>query len=136
MRNPTLLFVLLSGAAATACVGERDPAFDRPRVVDGPIPLKDRVAYVDGALDRVVLVDADPEAPTVASIGVGRRPIWSAPDPQRDHLLVITRGEEALTRGQVDQDPMLWYVDVASGTTRRVPTPLGGSDPAWSPLRD
>ncbi|HEV2867192.1 MAG TPA: Tol-Pal system beta propeller repeat protein TolB [Allosphingosinicella sp.] len=30
----------------------------------------------------------------------------------------------------------LWYVDVASGATRQVPTPLGGSDPAWSPLRD
>jgi TolB protein len=29
----------------------------------------------------------------------------------------------------------LWYVDVASGALRRVQTPLGGSDPAWSPLR-
>jgi hypothetical protein len=124
MRKPTLLLALL-GLAATACVGDRDPAFDRPRVVDGPIPLKDRVAYVDGALDRVVLVDADPAAPTVASIPVGRRPIWSAPDPQRDHLLVITRGEEALTRGQVDQDPMLWYVDVANPDAEPIAYPIG-----------
>jgi TolB protein len=39
---------------------------------------------------------------------------------------MFTRGA---SRGQ------LWFVDVASGATRRVPTPLDGSDPAWSPLR-
>ena len=33
---------------------------------------------------------------------------------------MFTRGASA---GQ------LWYVDVASGATRQVPTPLGGSDP-------
>jgi TolB protein len=38
------------------------------------------------------------------------------------------------TRGA--SDGQLWYVDVASGATHRVPTPLGGSDPAWSPLRN
>lgn len=63
-------------------------------------------------------------------------------------------GERILTRGGFAEGPtwapngravmftrgassgQLWYVDVASGATRRVPTPLGGSDPAWSPLRD
>ena len=62
-------------------------------------------------------------------------------------------GERILTRGGYAEGPtwapngravmftrgassgQLWYVDVASGATRRVPTPLGGSDPAWSPLR-
>ena len=63
-------------------------------------------------------------------------------------------GERILTRGGYAEGPtwapngravmftrgassgQLWYVDVASGATRRVPTPLGGSDPAWSPLRN
>jgi TolB protein len=37
--------------------------------------------------------------------------------------------QRGLGRGQV------WYVDVASGESRRVPTPLEGSDPSWSALR-
>ncbi len=63
-------------------------------------------------------------------------------------------GQRILTRGGYSEGPTwapngravmftrgasqgeLWYVDVATGATRRVPTPLGGSDPAWSPLRD
>ncbi len=95
-----------------ACAAERDPAFDRSRVVTGPVPLKNQVAYVDGALDRVVLIDVD-EAPRVRTQPVGRRPIWASPTLDRDRLLVITRGEEALARGQVDEEPMLWNVDVA-----------------------
>ncbi|HEX8640969.1 MAG TPA: Tol-Pal system beta propeller repeat protein TolB [Allosphingosinicella sp.] len=50
-------------------------------------------------------------------------PTW-APNGR---AVMFTRGA---SQGQ------LWYVDVASGATRQVPTPLGGSDPAWSPLRD
>jgi len=102
-----LWFVLLLAGCA-----ERDPAFDRPRLITGPVPLKDQVAYVDGALDRVVLVDADAAAPAVHAVSVGRRPIWAVPTPAKDHLLVITRGEEALARGQVDEEPALWSVDV------------------------
>jgi TolB protein len=58
---------------------------------------------------------------------------------------ILTRGEYAegpswapngravmFTRGASQGD--LWYVDVASGATRRVATPLQGSDPDWSPL--
>jgi len=117
--------ILLLSLTAAACVPDRDPAFDRPRIVDGPVPLKDRVAYVDGALDRVVLVDADPAAPTVSTIPVGRRPVWSAPTPQRDHLLVITRGEEALVRGQVNEEPMLWNVDVTNPDAEPIAYPIG-----------
>jgi TolB protein len=50
-------------------------------------------------------------------------PTW-APNGR---AVMFTRGA---SQGQ------LWFVDVASGATRQVPTPLGGSDPAWSPLRD
>ncbi len=102
-----LLFLLLLAGCA-----ERDPAFDRPRVVTGPVPLKDQVAYVDGALDRVVLVDVGDDVPRVAGVSVGRRPIYAAPTPAKDRLLVITRGEEALARGQIDEEPALWVVDV------------------------
>jgi len=55
--------------------------------------------------------------------GYAEGPSW-APNGR---AIMFTRGASS---GQ------LWYVDVASGATRRVPTPLGGSDPAWSPLRE
>jgi TolB protein len=55
--------------------------------------------------------------------GYAEGPTW-APNGR---AVMFTRGA---SQGQ------LWYVDVASGATRQVPTPLGGSDPAWSPLRD
>ena len=55
--------------------------------------------------------------------GYAEGPTW-APNGR---AVMFTRGA---SQGE------LWYVDVASGATRRVPTPLGGSDPAWSPLRD
>jgi hypothetical protein len=107
MRTQAFLLLL----AIPACVPERDPAFDRPRVVAGPVPLKDEVAYVDGALDRVVLVEATADAPRITTVPIGRRPIWATPTPDRERLLVITRGEEALARGQVDEEPTLWVVD-------------------------
>ncbi|MGZ8281432.1 MAG: Tol-Pal system beta propeller repeat protein TolB [Allosphingosinicella sp.] len=66
----------------------------------------------DGSGDRVLTSGGFAEGPTWAPNG---------------RAVMFTRGA---SQGQ------LWYVDVASGTTRRVPTPLGGSDPAWSPLRD
>ena len=119
------LAVAVVSLATGACVPERDPAFDRPRTIAGPVPLKDRVAYVDGALDRVVLVDADAAAPLVHTVPVGRRPIWAAPTPDRAHLLVITRGEEALGRGQVDEDPTLWVVDVANPATPPIAYDIG-----------
>lgn len=105
----TMSLLLLVGA----CTADRDPAYDRPRVISGPVPLKRQVAYVDGALDRVVIVDADAAAPDIATVSVGRKPIWAAPTPDRERLLVITRGEEALARGQVDEEPHLWNVDVS-----------------------
>ena len=55
--------------------------------------------------------------------GYAEGPTW-APNGR---AVMFTRGA---SRGEI------WYVDVASGATRRVQTPLGGSDPAWSPLRD
>jgi len=53
--------------------------------------------------------------------GFAEGPSW-APNGR---AIMFTRGA---SQGQ------LWYVDVASGVTRRVQTPLEGSDPDWSPL--
>jgi hypothetical protein len=108
-----------------ACTADRDPALDRPRVISGPVPLKNQVAYVDGALDRVVIVDANAENPGVSTVPVGRAPIWAAPTPDRSRLIVITRGEEALVRGQVDEPPRLWNVDVANPGTPPVAYEIG-----------
>jgi len=87
MRNP--IIIVLAGALLAGCAAERDPAFNRPRLITGPVPLKEQVAYVDGALDRVVLVDLAEARPRVAAVSVGRRPIWASPTLDRDRLLVI-----------------------------------------------
>jgi len=31
--------------------------------------------------------------------------------------------------------PDLWSVDVTGAYTRKIPTPLDGSDPSWGPIR-
>jgi hypothetical protein len=120
MRLPALALLALA-----ACTAERDPAFDRPRIVAGPVPLKNQVAYVDGALDRVVIVNGDAAAPDVATVDIGRKPIWATPTPDRERLLVITRGEEALARGQIEEEPRLWNVDVAHPETAPVAYVIG-----------
>jgi hypothetical protein len=77
----------------------------------GPIPLKTQVAYVDSALDRVTLVDLDGDTPKVSGRKIGRRAIHATPSLDRHFLYVITRGEEAIKRGQIDEPPQLWSVD-------------------------
>jgi hypothetical protein len=108
MNAKRYLFLLLLLAA---CDGGRADAWDRPRSLLGPVPLKDRLAWVDGARDRVVLVEAT-EAPRVRSIPIGRRAISAVPTPDRAHLLVLTRGEEARAAGEQDEPPGLYLVDV------------------------
>jgi hypothetical protein len=85
----------------------------RSRTLVGPIPLKHQIAWADSALDRVVAVDTDGGEPRVDSWPIGRRPVFAAPTPSGERLLVVTRGEEALARGQVDEDPILWNVNLA-----------------------
>src|SRR5688500_13382155 len=101
--------------ALAACAAERPPALDRERVLLGPIPLKRQLAWIDSALDRVVAIDAgDDNNPRVDAWRIGRRPVFAQPTPDGENVLVVTRGEEALARGQVDEDPMLWSVDVSN----------------------
>jgi len=109
-----LLSVTVPIALTAACVADRPPALDRDRVLLGPVPLKRQLAWIDSALDRVVAIDAgDQGDPKIHTWRIGRRPVFAAPTPSGDHVLVVTRGEEALARGQVDEDPKLWSVDVS-----------------------
>src|SRR6476619_7181848 len=96
---------------AAACTADRSPAFDRNRTLLGPVPLKDRVAWVDTALDRIVALDLTGDTPEVEVVPIGRNAVYATPSADRDHLLVITRGEEALARGQHDEPPRFWDVD-------------------------
>jgi hypothetical protein len=115
MRMTKTVSLLLAVAALGACwEDDRDYLWERERQVLGPIPLKDGVAYVDSGLDRVVSLDLSEEAPRLSVALIGRRAIYATPTPAKDKLLVITRGEEAVVEGQIDQDPALWVVDIAN----------------------
>ena len=107
-----LLATLLAPLAA-ACTADRAPDLDRSRSLLGPVPLKDRVAWVDTALDRVVALDLTGDSPAVEVVPIGHNPVYATPSSDRDHLLVITRGEEALQRGRQDEPPQLFDVDLA-----------------------
>ena len=115
-RAGTLLVALLAAAAAGAAgaCGERPDAWEQSRVVTGPIPMKDRIAYVDGARDAVVVVDAGAGGPRVDHYTVGHRPIFAAPTPDGQKLLVVTRGREALYEGEIDEAPGLYVLAVAA----------------------
>jgi hypothetical protein len=103
---------VLAALSVPGCAAERPAAFDRVRAVLGPVPLKDRIAWVDTALDRVVSLDLTTDTPRVDSVPIGRNAVYATPSADRDHLLVITRGEEALARGRRDEPPRLFDVDL------------------------
>ncbi len=106
------LLALCAFAATTGCWEDDRPVmWERDRVVLGPISMKSQVAYVDSALDRVTLLDLGEDTPEISTIKIGRRAIVAVPSPDRHLLFVITRGEEAIREGQIDQPPMFWVVD-------------------------
>lgn len=87
-------------------------------------PRGDLIAFTRTGSFRVGVMAPDGSGERLlTSGGYAEGPTW-APNGR---AIMFTRGASA---GE------LWYVDVASGATRQVPTPLGGSDPAWSPLRN
>jgi hypothetical protein len=90
---------------------DRPVVWDRDRAVLGPIPLKTEVAYIDSALDRVTLVDLGGATPELHAKHIGRRAIHAAPSTDRHFLFVITRGEEAIKHGQIDEAPQFWVID-------------------------
>jgi TolB protein len=87
-------------------------------------PRGDLIAFTrTGAFQIGVMTPGGSGQRILTSGGYAEGPSW-APNGR---AIMFTRGASA---GQ------LWYVDVASGAVRQVRTPLGGSDPAWSPLRN
>jgi hypothetical protein len=109
MKKLIALCLILSGC----WLGEDDRpiVWDRSRTVLGPIPMKSQIAYVDSALDRVTLLDLANAEPDISTQKIGRRAVVAVPSPDRHLLFVITRGEEAIREGQIDQKPMLWAID-------------------------
>lgn len=120
MKTACLLAVVLVGACA-----DQPIELTRDRTLVGPIPMKHQVAWADSALDRVVAVDVAGAEPRVDEWPIGRRPVFAAPTPSGEQLLVVTRGEEALARGQVDEDPILWRVDLATPGSEPIAYPVG-----------
>jgi hypothetical protein len=107
MKRCILLLLVLS-----ACwEDERPIMWERPRQVLGPIPMKSQIAYVDSALDRVTLLDLVGDTPKLSTKQIGRRAVVAVPSPDRHLLFVITRGEEAIVDGQIDQPPKFWVID-------------------------
>jgi TolB protein len=86
-------------------------------------PRGDLIAFTrTGSFQIGVMTPEGSNARILTSGIYAEGPSW-APNGR---AIMFTRGA---SQGQ------LWYVDIASGALRRVATPLGGSDPAWSPLR-
>ncbi|MGQ0558952.1 MAG: Tol-Pal system beta propeller repeat protein TolB [Sphingosinicella sp.] len=116
-----------------------------------------------GGSQQIYVMNANGSNPQRISFGGGRygTPVWS---PRGDLIAFTQigggfrvgvmapdgSGERILSNGPLDEGPtwspngrvvmffrnegQLWSVDITGMALRRVPTPLGGSDPAWSPL--
>jgi TolB protein len=85
-------------------------------------PRGDLIAFTKTGSFRIGVMRPDGAGERLLTREAGEGPTW-APNGR---AIMYQRG---LGRAQV------WYVDVASGASRRVPTPLDGSDPSWSRLR-
>ncbi len=120
----TLIAAVLVTPACT-WTDDRPLDWERERIVIGPIPLKTQVAYVDSALDRVTLLDLEPAQPAISQRAIGRRAIAAVPSGDRHFLFVITRGEEAIREGQVDEAPQLWSVDTQFANVAPVAYAIG-----------
>jgi hypothetical protein len=119
--NKLLVLLALAG-----CWEDTRPIeWTRDRTVLGPIPLKAQVAYVDSALDRVTLLNLDDARPAIATASIGRRAVTAAPSPDRHFLFVVTRGEEAIHEGEIDQAPMFWVIDTDHPKTDPIAYQIG-----------
>jgi TolB protein len=118
-----------------------------------------------GGTQQLYVMNADGSNQHRISFGSGRygTPVWS---PRGDLIAFTRiggafrigimapdgSGEHILSDGPLDEGPtwapngrvimfgrgngQIWSVDITGMAMRRVPTPLGASDPSWSPLRD
>ena len=120
-----ILPLLAISLAACTWDDDRPIGWERDRTVLGPIPLKTQVAYVDSALDRVTLLDLAADVPVLSTRDIGRRAITATPSADKHYLFVITRGEEAISLGQIDEDPQFWSVDTQSADAAPVAYAIG-----------
>ena len=97
-----------------SCEDDRHLGWERQRTIIGPIALNNHVVYVDNARDLAIIVDLEGETPTTRKFPIGRNAIFAKPLPNGTKIAIITRGEEALKVGQVDQKPALWILDTQS----------------------
>ena len=107
--------ILLATLATSACVwdweDDRSIKWDRERAILGPIAMKTNVAYIDSGLDRVTLLDLSEDTTRITTKSIGRRALHAVPSNDRHKLFVITRGEEAIHKGEIDQPPKFWVID-------------------------
>jgi len=125
MKN---VLILVAALGVAGCWEDDRPIeWTRDRTVLGPIPLKSQIAYVDSALDRVTLLDLGTDKPAITTSSIGRRAVTAMPSPDRHYLFVVTRGEEAIHKGEIDQAPMFWVVDANArdGATPPIAYPIG-----------
>jgi len=119
---------LCLAALSAGCVEDkRHVGWDRERLILGPVALKDRVAYIDSARDQVTVIDMSEGTPRVNRYTIGRRAIFATTftTPEKQYLAVVTRGEEAVVTGQVDEDPKLWIIDTAVRGSKPVAYDIG-----------
>lgn len=107
------LVSILALATTASCAWEDDRSirWDRERAILGPVPLKSNIAYIDSGLDRVTLLDLSADVTRITTKTIGRNAIHAVPSPDRHRLFVITRGEEAIHHGEIDQRPLFWAID-------------------------
>jgi hypothetical protein len=115
----------LFAAVAGCWEDDRPTQWDRTRAVLGPIPLQTQVAYIDSALDRVTLISLADTEPVITHSHIGRNALYAIPSPDRQQLFVITRGEEAVKKGQIDQPPLFWVVDAQHPLVKPVAYQIG-----------
>jgi hypothetical protein len=78
----------------------------------GPVVMKDRAVYVDGRFDRAVVIGVAGDATRIDTFSIGRRAIAITPTPDRTGVAIVTKGHEAVKRGEVDEDPGLYVLRV------------------------
>ena len=120
-----LSILTLSALASCGWNDDRPIVWDRTRTLLGPISMKSQIAYVDSALDRVTLLDLANDEPVIKTSKIGRNAIAAIPSNDRHRLFVITRGEEAIHHGEIDQEPMLWSLDTENPSSEAVAYAIG-----------
>lgn len=129
IMQPRFMLLATAGLALVSalggCDGGRHVGWERERTILGPVPLKSAVAYVDSARDTVVVVDAATAVPRVHTYSIGRRAIFTTFMPDRERLAVITRGEEAVREGQIDEAPHLFIIDTRTPDSEPISYAIG-----------